>query len=141
MMYEELIKRLKDRAERFDYDEWVDTAIVLEQAADAIEELQQTAAHYKGSADDWYQEALSYKAEASVLRKLLDKAEEKLTREKGKWTEFDTYSDTSLVHTIATMACSNCGGEHSEIYYDFDANIKPVAKFCPNCGAKMEGEE
>lgn len=39
-MYEELIKRLKDRAERFDYDGWVDTAIVLEQAADAIEELE-----------------------------------------------------------------------------------------------------
>lgn len=42
-MYEELIKRLKDRAERFDYDGWVDTAIVLEQAANAIEELLRAA--------------------------------------------------------------------------------------------------
>lgn len=39
MIYEELIKQLKDRAERFDYDGWVDTAIILEQAADAIEKL------------------------------------------------------------------------------------------------------
>ena len=31
-------------------------------AADAIEELQQTAEHYKGCADDWYKEACDYKA-------------------------------------------------------------------------------
>lgn len=61
-MYEELIKRLKDRAERFDSEGWVDITIVLEQAADAIEELQQTVEHYKGCADDWYREACDCKA-------------------------------------------------------------------------------
>ena len=32
------------------------------QAADAIEELQQTVNHYKGCSDDWYREACDYKA-------------------------------------------------------------------------------
>ena len=37
--YDEMVRDLRERAERFDYDGWVDTAIVLESAADAIEEL------------------------------------------------------------------------------------------------------
>lgn len=40
MNYEELIKGLRGRAERFNYDGWIDTAIWFEKAADAIEELQ-----------------------------------------------------------------------------------------------------
>ena len=32
------------------------------EAADAIEELQQTVEHYKGCSDDWYREACDYKA-------------------------------------------------------------------------------
>ena len=42
-MYEELVRLLKDKAERFDYDGWVDTAVVMEKAADAIEELSRVA--------------------------------------------------------------------------------------------------
>lgn len=38
-MYEELVKRMKEKAEHFNYDGWVDTAAILEEAADAIEEL------------------------------------------------------------------------------------------------------
>lgn len=38
-MYEELVKRLREKAESFDYDGWVETAIDYEKAADAIEEL------------------------------------------------------------------------------------------------------
>ena len=38
------------------------TKAVLKQASNAIEELQQTVEHYKGCADDWYQEACDYKA-------------------------------------------------------------------------------
>lgn len=37
--YEELVRLLKDKAERFDYDGWVDTAVVMEKAADTIEKL------------------------------------------------------------------------------------------------------
>ena len=35
---------------------------LMKQAADAIEELQQTVEHYKGCSDDWYKEACDYKA-------------------------------------------------------------------------------
>lgn len=38
-MYDELVKRLRDKASGLDYDGWVDTAASLEDAADAIEEL------------------------------------------------------------------------------------------------------
>lgn len=38
-MYEELVKRLRDKASGLDYDGWVDTAASLEEAADAIEKL------------------------------------------------------------------------------------------------------
>ena len=39
-MYDELVKRLRKKAEAFDYDGWVETASDYEKAADAIEELQ-----------------------------------------------------------------------------------------------------
>ena len=38
-MYDELIKRLRERAIAFDYDGWVETASDYEKAADAIEFL------------------------------------------------------------------------------------------------------
>lgn len=38
-MYENLVKRLRDKANALDYDGWVDTAASLEEAADAIEKL------------------------------------------------------------------------------------------------------
>lgn len=47
MTHEELVKQLKDRAERFDYDGWVDTAIILEQAANAIEELSKRVQYFE----------------------------------------------------------------------------------------------
>lgn len=37
--YDEMIRSLRNRANQFDYEGWVDTAIVLKNAADAIEEL------------------------------------------------------------------------------------------------------
>ena len=38
-MYDDLVKRLRNKAGGLDYDGWVDTATILEEAADAIEEL------------------------------------------------------------------------------------------------------
>ena len=37
-MYDDLVKRLRNKAGGLDYDGWVDTAAILEEAADAIEE-------------------------------------------------------------------------------------------------------
>lgn len=42
-MYDELVKRLRERAEAFDYDGWSETASDYEKAADAIEELLKAA--------------------------------------------------------------------------------------------------
>ena len=55
--YEELVRLLKDKAERFDYDGWVDTAMVMEKAAHAIEELTAAAESYKRSLEAWADEA------------------------------------------------------------------------------------
>lgn len=64
-MYSELVKRLREIHPGEFGNKW-DFAFACQQtmheAADAIGELQQTAEHYKGSAEDWYNEALDYKA-------------------------------------------------------------------------------
>ena len=39
-MYDELVQRLRKKAEAFDYDGWVETASDYEQAADVIEKFQ-----------------------------------------------------------------------------------------------------
>ena len=63
-MYEELVKRLRKRAvnlkEKFSRN--AELLLELTQAADAIEELEQTVEHYRGCSDDWYKEACDYKA-------------------------------------------------------------------------------
>lgn len=46
-MYDDLVRLLKDRAGRFDYDGWVDTAAILEEAANAIEKLTAIVENYK----------------------------------------------------------------------------------------------
>ena len=57
-MYEELVERL--RAKSYTLEE---LSIILPRAADAIEELQQIAAHYEQTAKDYWKEACDYKAE------------------------------------------------------------------------------
>lgn len=44
---------------------------------------------------------------------------------KGEWIEHSCYKDVII--------CSNCNNGDSRWHKDF--------KFCPNCGAKMRGEE
>lgn len=66
-MYEELVKRMKESAERFDYDGWVDTAAILEEAADVIEEL------------------IPFKKQVEKGIGLLDKADELLKAVKPLW--------------------------------------------------------
>ena len=65
-MYDDLGRELRESAEWAENSpDFVVPTIVLHtmrKAADAIEELQQTAKHYKGCSDDWYKEACDYKA-------------------------------------------------------------------------------
>ena len=63
MNYEELVKGLREHAEQFDYDGWVDTAIWFEKAADAIEELLQIAQHYEEASKGWWLAACDFKEE------------------------------------------------------------------------------
>jgi len=59
-MYEDLINKLRELPHLLlvQLGEHED---VIYQAADAIEELQQTVEHYKGCSDDWFKEACDYK--------------------------------------------------------------------------------
>ena len=50
---EELVASLRDKAGRFDYDGWVDTAVILSQAADAIHRLSHQANDWEKLADHW----------------------------------------------------------------------------------------
>lgn len=55
-MYEELVRLLKAKAVRLDYDGWVDSAVVMEKAADAIEELSIVVESYRSrmkAGSDW----------------------------------------------------------------------------------------
>lgn len=47
-------------------------------------------------------------------------------RETGKWKRVNTYTQ----HAYSIYCCSQCGGSQLG-----------RARFCPNCGAKMEGKE
>lgn len=57
MSYDELVKGLREHAERFDYDGWIDTAIWFEQAADAIEQLDKDLERAKEWESFWEKEA------------------------------------------------------------------------------------
>ena len=59
-MYEELVKRMRQQHQDMDCGNC--NTCVIPKAADAVEELQQTAKHYKECSDDWYKEACDYKA-------------------------------------------------------------------------------
>lgn len=52
-MYDELIKRLREKAEAFDYDGWVETASDYEKAAEVIEELQKAVYFHKYNSEFW----------------------------------------------------------------------------------------
>lgn len=76
-MYEDLVTRLRNESACDEYENYV--ATMLEQAADAIEELQQMAEHYKGCSEDWYREACEYK--------------QKLEKAKEKWEDLIYLAD------------------------------------------------
>ena len=61
-MVTEMYEELRDKLRYIEKAPWYEVYQICTDAADAIEELQQTVEHYKGSADDWYREACDYKA-------------------------------------------------------------------------------
>lgn len=107
-------------------------------AADAIEELQQIAAHYEQSAKDWWQEAREYKIK-SAEGIAAEESKEIIKRfksipcgpieplpKRGKWIIKGQY-----------ILCSVCGEESAYNWW----GASKFSNYCPNCGAKMEVQE
>lgn len=51
-MYDDFVKRLREKADAFDYDGWVETATDYEQAANVIEELTKDRDNWKVTAKE-----------------------------------------------------------------------------------------
>ena len=47
----------------------------------------------------------------------------------GEWKLFEDCAN-------AGVYCTVC---HKKVYREYYANVKPKSKYCPNCGAKMDG--
>ena len=95
---------------RLAYDKkWGRTA---KDAADAIVELQQIAAHYEQSAKDYWKEACEYKAELP---------------KRGEWIR---HTEVKNIYGGEFIECPFCG-EKYVVQYIADE------KFCRNCGADM----
>ena len=62
--------------------------------------------------------------------KMAVEALEKQDRKHGYWSPLDECSN-------AGVYCSVC---HKKVYREHYANVRPKSKFCPNCGAIMDGE-
>lgn len=61
---------------------------------------------------------------------IFDAYEEKETRKHGYWKLLDECSN-------AGVYCSVC---NKKVYKEYYGNVNPKSKFCPNCGAIMDGE-
>lgn len=85
-----------------------------------IAELEQIADHYEQTAKDYWKEACEYKQRIAELEEQLPK--------RGEWLNVtDSYSWYGK--------CSVCGEE-----FVVDAYYAGGMNYCPNCGAKMDGE-
>ena len=59
-------------------------------------------------------------------------------RKTGKWIKgIDVPGRNPYLHLSDALYCSVC---HNEAYWDTDYG-QQIFDYCPNCGAKMEGEE
>lgn len=47
----------------------------------------------------------------------------------GEWELFEDCAN-------AGVYCTVC---HKKVYREYYANVKPKSKYCPNCGARMDG--
>lgn len=58
--------------------------------------------------------------------------------------EQQTFEETKHGHWTLLNNCSNagvyCSVCHKKVYKENYANVKVKSKFCPNCGAIMDGE-
>ena len=55
---------------------------------------------------------------------------------RGRWLERHMVHDAHLIDEWQSALCSRCGKYHTTPYLYYFENYN----YCPNCGAKMEGE-
>ena len=143
--YENLIKALRCKRDDcegcdlafLDKDEgWMcQYAAKDDDAAAAIEELQQIAAHYEQSAKDWWQEAREYKIK-SAEGITAEESKELIKRFKsiscGLIEQLPKLGEWELIDGAEPMrwGCSRCK------YLSWE-----TSNYCPRCGAKMEVQE
>ena len=87
----------------------------VEDAATAIEELQQIADHYEQTAKDYWKQACEYKAQLP---------------KHGEWIGIESDGDADGYPVYDVWECSECGDEHN-------GDDSTLPRYCPNCGAKM----
>ncbi len=58
----------------------------------------------------------------------------------GEWEEVEIEDSEDVVNppSLVTMRCNKCNRYHTTIY--FYGNPTEMMHYCPNCGAKMDGE-
>ena len=143
--YENLIKALRCKRDDcegcdlafLDKDEgWMcQYAAKDDDAAAAIEELQQIAAHYEQSAKDWWQEAREYKIK-SAEGITAEESKELIKRFKsiscGLIEQLPKLGEWELIDGAEPMrwGCSRCK------YLSWE-----TSNYCPRCGAKMEVQD
>ena len=92
--------------------EWTDTLAELHERFDALEkEIRKASAEM-----------------SAIIREYVD-------RPKGEWAEREVLEDT-VINEWQSARCSECGKYHTTPYMYYFDNFN----FCPNCGAKMDGE-
>lgn len=92
-------------------------------AIDAVEESRRLNHHQNGK------EACAHEYEhRHFLKILIDLPSVQLEQKRGKWRHYEGY-----------LTCSECGTEYDDDIMTHCCDDVP--RFCPNCGAFMNGEE
>ena len=126
MNYEQLVKALRccklhipcEKCPKYKSTGSLCVSDLHDDAADAIEELQQIADHYEQTAKDYWKEACECKAQLPKL---------------GEWIIVDEWKNT-LGDKLMKIKCPFCN-QQIKLYE------QPMPKYCDSCGAKMEVQE
>ena len=100
---------------------------ITDQAAAAIEALEDELADENSECDYLVNENARLTTENNELKAAIKRLEPK----QGEWI------DDGLKYGIHWFKCSSCG-ESQDIP---TVMLKPYYHYCPNCGAKMEGQD